>query len=109
MPDRVIQAGETFIFPPPGPRGTLRLKTPGEETFIAMCNASPEAIREAKRDTRSVTCSGQGPSDEANSRLLEVATHDPNEDARDAHTARAASAIPKQTILQATVVARVVD
>ena len=78
MTDKVVQAGEPFAFPPPGPTGTLRLHETGEETFIAMCNATDSAIKAATRDTKSVTCS-RGPDAKVNAKLMEVATFDADE------------------------------
>jgi hypothetical protein len=106
VPDRVIQAGERYQFPPPGPTGTLRLHQPGEETFIAMCNASASAINAAVRDTKSVTCS-KGPDSKVNAKLLEVATFDADEPT--AQPAQAVAEDRKQTILSHSITITVTD
>ncbi|MEO1610632.1 MAG: caspase family protein [Pseudomonadota bacterium] len=57
LPDDVLKAGVAVTFPP---RGSMRLHEAGEETFIAMCNASEAAKQAAKRDTTLINCSRGG-------------------------------------------------
>ena len=49
LDDQVLKAGQRFIFPP---KGSLTLGEVGEETFVAMCNASAEAKAAETRRTR---------------------------------------------------------
>ncbi len=101
LPDRSIEAGQTFLFPPPGPTGTLRLNSPGDETFIAMCNASPTAQRSLRRKTTKVTCSTRGPSENVTRNLLEVATYNPHE--QQDRKVDGLKTAPKQTVLSDSV------
>lgn len=53
--DLLLRAGEPFLFPP---RGVMRAEEAGEETFIALCNATAAAKAEARALTEPVACSG---------------------------------------------------
>jgi hypothetical protein len=57
--DEVIKAGSRFVYPP---KGTVRADQPGEERFVALCNASTNAVAVEKRDTKEIDCS-KGASD----------------------------------------------
>ena len=77
LPDEVLKAGVPVTFPP---RGSLRLHEAGEETFIAMCNASKEAKQAAKRDTTLINCSKGGSDQVYNDKLLETVVFDLDDD-----------------------------
>jgi len=53
FPDTPIKGGTQYIFPP---QGSLTASEVGTETILAICNASPEAISIAARDTSQVSC-----------------------------------------------------
>lgn len=53
VPDTLLKAKTPFRFPP---RGAMRASASGEETFVALCNASPAAIATERRLTTSVPC-----------------------------------------------------
>lgn len=77
LEDAIIKGGETLTFPP---RGALRLNEVGEETFVAMCNASETALTEARRDTRAIDCSKGAADRSFNDKVLETVTFDLDDD-----------------------------
>lgn len=77
LADETLKAGKTFVFPP---KGSMRVEEAGEETFIAMCNASPEAKAAAQRTATQINCS-KGPSDRRfNDNVLETVVLDFSEE-----------------------------
>lgn len=76
LADPVLRAGQPFVFPP---KGSLTLGEVGQETFVAMCNATAAAKAAATRRTRSVGCSKGASDRNFNERTLELATFDPND------------------------------
>lgn len=73
LPDMVLKAGKKFSFPP---KGSLRLDEPGEESFIAMCNASSEARQAARRNTKNIDCSKGAADRKFNDQIFETVTFD---------------------------------
>jgi hypothetical protein len=68
-----VKAGELILFPP---EGALRLNQPGEETFVALCNASAAAKAQAVRSSHVIDCSN-GAADRAfNDKVFETVTFD---------------------------------
>ena len=53
MEDVTIKGGSQFVFPP---RGSLTTGDVGNETLLAICNASDAALSHAVRDTRQTSC-----------------------------------------------------
>lgn len=73
LPDTLLKAGARAVFPP---KGALRLDQPGEETFVALCNASAAAKAQAVRTSRLIDCS-MGAADRAfNDKVFETVTFD---------------------------------
>ncbi len=103
LADRMLKAGKRFVFPP---KGSLTLGDLGEETFVAMCNASEEAKAAATRQTRSVGCSKGASDREFNQKTLELATFDPN-DKSGATSLSANSLTKKHDVLRSSLTIRV--
>ncbi len=83
LSDVIFKAGQRTVFPPKDVR--LRLDQPGEETFVALCNASPAAKQAAARRSRRIDCS-VGPSDRVfNDYAFEIATLDFSANATSKH------------------------
>ena len=94
LPDQPLKANVTVRFPP---RGSLTLAQAGDETFIALCNASKVAKAAETRKTRHINCS-KGTGDRLfNNTLLETVVFDLNDD-NGASSARRA----KQEVLRST-------
>ncbi len=73
LPDTVLKAGQRTVFPP---KGALRLEQPGEETFVAMCNASEAAKAQAVRTSRLIDCSKGAADRSFNDKVFETVTFD---------------------------------
>lgn len=103
LQDNVLKAGQRFVFPP---KGSLTLAEAGEETFVAMCNASDEAKAAATRNTRSAGCS-KGASDRTfNQKTLELAIFDPNDKGGTSSSGTTPTA-KKQTVLRSSLTVKV--
>lgn len=74
LPDTVLKGGQSTEFPPKGVR--LRLDQPGQETFVALCNASPAAKQAAARRSRRIDCSVGASDRKFNDAVFETATLD---------------------------------
>ena len=89
LPDEPLKAGQSITFPP---KGALRLDEPGEETFVAMCNATDAARNAAVRDVKVIDCSKGAADRSFNDKVLETVTFD-----LDAPADGATSAAPRDT------------
>lgn len=103
LPDTVLKRGERVMFPP---KGSLTLDEAGEETFVAMCNASEAAKKKASRNTTQIDCS-KGAADRAfNDQFLETVTFSLEDDDPDTKASDAALS-EKQTILRGSLTVNV--